>query len=147
MVHHPSFYADLLKRKILKHGVTCWLVNTGWIGGPFGIGKRISIGHTRALLNAALTGELQKAKFVKDPVFGFEVPRAARACLPMCLTRPVHGLVKINTIRNTNSWHRGFIENFKKFEEGCPPQDTSCGHPSSNFLKFSIKRDASCLYF
>jgi len=58
MVHHPSFYADLLKRKILKYGVHCWLVNTGWIGGPYGIGKRISIRYTRALLNAALCGKL-----------------------------------------------------------------------------------------
>ncbi len=50
MVHHPAFYADLLKRKILKHGAHCWLVNTGWIGGAYGVGKRISIGYTRALL-------------------------------------------------------------------------------------------------
>ena len=50
MVHHPYFYADILKRKIINHNVNCWLVNTGWIGGAFGVGKRISIGYTRALL-------------------------------------------------------------------------------------------------
>src|SRR3970282_1239289 len=58
MVHHPAFYADLLKRKIERYSVNCWLLNTGWVGGPYGIGKRISIAHTRALLNAALTGQL-----------------------------------------------------------------------------------------
>jgi phosphoenolpyruvate carboxykinase (ATP) len=59
MVHHPYFYADLLKRKMLRYGVTVWLVNTGWVGGPYGIGKRISIRYTRALLNTALNGGLK----------------------------------------------------------------------------------------
>ena len=71
MVHHPYAYAELLKKKIVKHGANVWLVNTGWTGGPFGVGKRISIGHTRALLNAALSGKLQKVEYYQDPVFGF----------------------------------------------------------------------------
>ena len=71
MVHHPSFYADLLKRKILKYGAHCWLVNTGWIGGAYGIGKRISIRYTRGLLNAALSGKLLNVQYSTDPVFGF----------------------------------------------------------------------------
>src|SRR5690606_19715328 len=74
MVHHPATYADLLKRKILRYGVNCWLLNTGWIGGSYGIGKRISIRHTRALLNAALAGELESVEFYEDPIFGFQVP-------------------------------------------------------------------------
>ena len=65
MVHHPYEYANMLKAKMKKHGATCWLVNTGWTGGPFGIGKRISIRYTRALLNAALDGKLNKVKFRK----------------------------------------------------------------------------------
>jgi phosphoenolpyruvate carboxykinase (ATP) len=75
MVHHPSRYAELLKRKIERYGVKCWLVNTGWVGGPYGVGKRISIKHTRALLNAVLSGNLDKVKYYKDPIFGFEVPK------------------------------------------------------------------------
>jgi len=55
MVHHPAFYADLLRRKIERYGATCWLLNTGWVGGAYGVGKRISIAHTRALLSAALS--------------------------------------------------------------------------------------------
>jgi len=75
MVHHPSSYAELLKQKILRYDATCWLVNTGWIGGPYGVGKRISIKYTRALLNAALEGILADVEFKTDPVFGFSVPQ------------------------------------------------------------------------
>jgi len=74
MVHHPYRYAEMLKARLLRHGSTCWLVNTGWTGGPFGVGKRISIRYTRALLNAALAGKLNGMPFRADPVFGFEVP-------------------------------------------------------------------------
>ena len=74
MVHHPYAYAEMLKARLLKYGATCWLVNTGWTGGPFGVGKRISIRHTRAMLNAALTGKLQGVPYRPDPVFGFDVP-------------------------------------------------------------------------
>ncbi len=75
MVHQPSYYAELLRRKIERHGVTCWLINTGWVGGAFGVGKRISIRHTRALLNAALDGKLDDVEYYTDPVFGFAVPK------------------------------------------------------------------------
>jgi phosphoenolpyruvate carboxykinase (ATP) len=75
MVHHPYKYAELLKRKMERYGVTCWLVNTGWVGGPYGVGKRISIRHTRNLLNAALSGKLANVEYYRDPVFGFEVPK------------------------------------------------------------------------
>ena len=74
MVHHPYRYAEMLKSRVLQLRRPCWLVNTGWTGGPFGIGKRISIHHTRGLLDAALTGKLHDVPFRKDPVFGFEVP-------------------------------------------------------------------------
>jgi phosphoenolpyruvate carboxykinase (ATP) len=75
MVHHPYEYAKMLKANVIKHGATVWLVNTGWTGGPFGVGKRISIQHTRALLHAALSGHFEDAEFHTDPVFGFEVPK------------------------------------------------------------------------
>ena len=91
MVHHPAFYADLLKRKIERYDVNCWLLNTGWVGGPYGVGKRISIRYTRALLNAALNGDLLDVEYYEDPIFGFQVPRAARACPTACSTRPPPG--------------------------------------------------------
>ena len=76
MPRHPSVYGNLLKERIAKGGVECWLVNTGWTGGKYGIGKRMPIKATRALLNAALDGSLNNAEFRKDPNFGFDVPVA-----------------------------------------------------------------------
>jgi phosphoenolpyruvate carboxykinase (ATP) len=127
MVHHPSFYADLLKRKILKYDVHCWLVNTGWIGGPYGIGKRISIRYTRALLNAALGAKLLDVKFATDPVFGFSVPQS-------CDDVPSHVLNpgdswpdKAAYMQRYRELASRFIENFKKFEAGCPPEIRNAG--------------------
>ena len=74
MPRHPSIYGNLLKERIAKGGVDCWLVNTGWTGGKYGVGKRMPIKETRALLNAALDGSLKNVEFRKDPNFGFEVP-------------------------------------------------------------------------
>ncbi|MGI8704889.1 MAG: phosphoenolpyruvate carboxykinase [Sphingomicrobium sp.] len=71
---HPSVYGNLLKERIAKGQVDCWLVNTGWTGGKYGVGKRMPIQATRALLNAALDGSLKSARFRKDPNFGFDVP-------------------------------------------------------------------------
>jgi len=76
MPRHPSEYGNLLRELIAKYGVTCWLVNTGWTGGKHGIGSRMPIRVTRALLGAALDGSLNKVEFRADPNFGFEVPVA-----------------------------------------------------------------------
>ena len=74
MPRHPSVYGNLLKERIAKGGVDCWLVNTGWTGGKYGVGSRMPIKATRALLNAALDGSLNNAEFRTDPNFGFAVP-------------------------------------------------------------------------
>lgn len=127
MVHHPSFYADLLKRKILKYEVICWLVNTGWIGGPYGIGKRISIRYTRALLNAALSGELLQAKFVTDPVFGFSVPQSCKD-VPDQVLNPGGSWPDAGAyMKCYKELAARFVENFKKFESGCPPEVRNAG--------------------
>ena len=76
MPRHPSVYGNLLKERIAKGGVDCWLVNTGWTGGQYGTGHRMPIKVTRALLNAALDGSLNNAEFRIDPNFGFKVPVA-----------------------------------------------------------------------
>jgi phosphoenolpyruvate carboxykinase (ATP) len=120
MVHHPYAYAELLKRKILKHGANVWLVNTGWTGGSFGVGKRISIQYTRALLNAALNGALAKVEYCKDPVFGFDVPTT-------CEGVPSEILDPANTWPSREDYYKKydalaarFIENFKLFMSECP---------------------------
>jgi phosphoenolpyruvate carboxykinase (ATP) len=127
MVHHPSVYADLLRRKIMRYGVNCWLVNTGWVGGPYGIGKRISIRYTRAMLNAALSGKLNNVEYTTDPIFGFRVPKT-------CPDVPAE------VLDPSSSWHdkkvylqryralaSRFVDNFKKFEEGTPPDIAAAG--------------------
>jgi phosphoenolpyruvate carboxykinase (ATP) len=76
MPRHPSVYGNLLKERIARGNVSCWLVNTGWTGGKYGTGSRMPIKATRALLNAALDGSLNGAAFRQDPNFGFEVPVA-----------------------------------------------------------------------
>jgi phosphoenolpyruvate carboxykinase (ATP) len=68
-------YAAMLGDRLRRHRATCWLVNTGWVGGPFGIGHRMSLPHTRALLTAALSGKLSPAEFAEHPVFRVQVPR------------------------------------------------------------------------
>lgn len=72
----PSVYAGLLREKIARHEVRCWLVNTGWIGGPFGVGARMRIDHTRALINAALDGLFDNIPFITEPFFGLSLPTA-----------------------------------------------------------------------
>ena len=72
----PDVYGKLLRGKIAKGGTNCWLVNTGWTGGGYGIGSRIPIKVTRALLSAAINNKLVQAEFVKDPHFGFAVPKS-----------------------------------------------------------------------
>jgi len=119
MPRHPSVYGNLLKERIAKGGVKCWLVNTGWSGGKAtqeGI-KRMPIKATRALLNAALDGSLNGATFVKDPNFGFEVPLAVPGVDSKLLDprgawadageydKTAHALVQL------------FVDNFAQFEE------------------------------
>ncbi|MEO5708056.1 MAG: phosphoenolpyruvate carboxykinase [Alteraurantiacibacter sp.] len=74
MPRHPSVYGNLLKERIAKGGAQCWLFNTGWTGGKYGVGKRMPIKGTRTLLNAVLDGSLENVEFRKDENFGFEVP-------------------------------------------------------------------------
>jgi phosphoenolpyruvate carboxykinase (ATP) len=73
---HPQVYGKLLQALIAKHGTNCWLVNTGWTGGAYGVGKRMSITHTRALLRAALAGQLDQVEYRTDPFFGLSIPVA-----------------------------------------------------------------------
>jgi phosphoenolpyruvate carboxykinase (ATP) len=130
MVHHPYRYAEMLKARLLRHGAACWLVNTGWTGGPFGVGKRISIRYTRALLNAALTGKLSGAEFRQDPVFGFEVPVE-------CEGVPAQILDPAASWPNREAYHQKyatlaarFVQNFQLIGDGCP-EEVRKGGPSA----------------
>jgi phosphoenolpyruvate carboxykinase (ATP) len=127
MVHHPAFYGNLLKRKIERYGSTCWLVNTGWVGGPYGIGKRISIRHTRALLNAALDGKLDSVDYYRDPVFCFDVPKSCPD-VPENVLRPAEAWSdKAQYDSKYRQLAARFIENFRKFDADCPAEVRGAG--------------------
>ena len=117
MPRHPAEYGNLLKELIARHGVSCWLVNTGWTGGAYGTGRRMPIKDTRALLTAALSGQLANAVFRRDAHFGFEVPVAVEG-------------VSTKLLDPRSTWLEGkaydaqarklvdmFVTNFTKFED------------------------------
>ena len=74
MVHKPKVYAELLAKHLKKHKSRVWLVNTGWSGGPYGVGHRMDLKYTRAMIRAALSGKLDKVEMREDPIFGLSVP-------------------------------------------------------------------------
>ncbi len=74
LVWHPTKYAEMLGKLLDQHGSRVWLVNTGWSGGAYGVGKRMKLAHTRAMVRAALAGDLDAVKTVKDPIFGLDIP-------------------------------------------------------------------------
>jgi len=127
MVHHPFYYARLLSEKMTRHGCACWLVNTGWTGGRFGVGKRISIHHTRSLLNAALDGKLKDVKYRKDKLFGFEVPTSCPDVPPDILDPSSSWGNKNEYWKTYDGLAARYIENFKLFKEGCEPEVVAAG--------------------
>jgi phosphoenolpyruvate carboxykinase (ATP) len=117
MAQHPNVYAELLGKKIEKHNVNCWLVNTGWTGGPYGEGSRMKIKYTRAMVNAALNGELDDVKYQEDQIFGMQIPLS-------CPDVPEEVLIPRNTWNDKAAYDKQakklaemFVNNFKQFEE------------------------------
>jgi phosphoenolpyruvate carboxykinase (ATP) len=118
MVLHPGVYADLLGKKMEQHNAACWLVNTGWSGGPYGVGSRMKIGYTRAMIRAILNGSLNGVATTPDPIFGVGVPAT-------CPEVPAEVLEPRNTWSEKEKYDqqardlsRRFNENFKKYESG-----------------------------
>ena len=101
-----------------EHGAHCWLLNTGWVSGGYGKSKRIKIKHTRALLNAALDGSLNDAKFVIDPRFGFEVPQSCEGVPEEILNPRETWGDGANYDATADQLANMFVENFKQFEQG-----------------------------
>jgi phosphoenolpyruvate carboxykinase (ATP) len=112
----PNVYARMLSEKIAKHNARVWLVNTGWTGGPYGVGSRMKIAHTRAMINAALGGQLDAVTYERHPIFNVEIPTSCPG-------------VPADVLNPRNTWKDGaaydgaakklaamFIENFKTFE-------------------------------
>jgi phosphoenolpyruvate carboxykinase (ATP) len=124
---HPGVYAGLLGERLRRHEATTWLVNTGWTGGPYGVGHRISIAYSRAVVRAALSGALDSVEFDTDPVFGFQVPRT-------CPEVPAEVLDPARTWADPAGHRRAaerlaqrFIANFEKFAAQAPAEVASAG--------------------
>jgi phosphoenolpyruvate carboxykinase (ATP) len=131
MPRHPSVYGNLLRDLIAKHHVDCWLVNTGWTGGKYGVGRRMPIRVTRRLLTAALDGSLSRADFRRDPYFGFAVPTSVPGVEP-------HILYPVKTWQNKAEFAETakrlidmFNENFKRFEGHVDSDVRSAGPQTS----------------
>ena len=119
MPRHPSIYADLLSKKIRENDAKCWLINTGWVAGGYGDSSRIKIKWTRALLNAALNGDLDDVVFVKDQRFGFSVPTTCEG-VPDSILQPRqtwNDKKKFDNVADLLA--RMFIENFEQYKDGC----------------------------
>jgi phosphoenolpyruvate carboxykinase (ATP) len=118
MVLHPGLYADLLGKKMAKHNAACWLINTGWSGGPYGVGQRMKIGYTRAMIRAILNGELAAVATTPDPIFGVNVPASCPG-VPAEVLQPRNTWTdKAAYDRQASDLARRFNENFKKYEAG-----------------------------
>jgi len=118
---HPTMYAKELAKKIIKHGATAYLVNTGWIGGPYGVGKRIDIPSTRAIIDAILDNSLLQSEYETIPVFGLQVPKSVKGVDSKILNPRNLWENKDKYDESAKSLAQKFINNFNNFtdnEEG-----------------------------
>jgi phosphoenolpyruvate carboxykinase (ATP) len=118
LVWHPARYAELLAEKVAKHGATTWLVNTGWTGGGHGTGKRMSLKHTRAIIDAINDGTLEKVATRTDARFGFEVPTSCPGVPAEILDPRATWADKEAYDAQADKLAHLFVENFKTFEDG-----------------------------
>jgi phosphoenolpyruvate carboxykinase (ATP) len=124
---HPTIYAGLLGDRLRRHGATTWLVNTGWTGGPYGVGQRISIGYSRAVIRAALSGALDGVEFGIDPVFGFQVPRSCPDVPPEVLDTRSTWPDPADYDDAARSLARRFTANFEPYAAQAQPEVTAAG--------------------
>jgi len=124
---HPTIYARMLGEKLAQHQVTAWLVNTGWNGGPYGVGQRMKIAYTRAMVRAALNGSLAEVPTEPDPIFGLHIPLA-------CPEVPTEVLNPRNTWANQAAYDAKarelaarFARNFEQFAEQAAPEVRAAG--------------------
>lgn len=127
MVWHPSRYAELLAEKIRKHDARVWLVNTGWSGGPYGVGKRFRLSYTRAIIDAIHDGSLAQASTNVHPVFGVAIPETCKG-VPAELLDPRKTWDNVADYDKTAHKLAGlFQQNFKKFEDGASDEIRNAG--------------------
>jgi len=122
MVFHPAYYAELLKENINKYNVKTWLLNTGLVGGPSGVGSRIKIVHSRALLSAVMEGKLDQVKYHIDPWFGFEIPQSCPG-VPDEILNPAESWSDKEAYEKTiQDLVIQFKNNMKRYEKSTPQE-------------------------
>jgi phosphoenolpyruvate carboxykinase (ATP) len=127
LVWHPSKYAELLSQKLKKHGAQTWLINTGWTGGKYGVGKRMSLPATRKIIDAIHSGELAKVPTSPSEIFGLHIPTS-------CPGVDVSILSPKNTWTDKQAYDltlkqlaNKFIQNFEKYKAGSAPEIFQAG--------------------
>jgi phosphoenolpyruvate carboxykinase (ATP) len=112
----PKVYAEMLGRRMQEHGSQCWLVNTGWFGGPYGVGSRMKLPYTRAMVNAAIEGALDKVEFETDPAFGLTIPKSVPSVPPEFLRPRDAWKDKAAYDKTAADLAARFAKNFEKFD-------------------------------
>ena len=128
LVWHPNKYAELLGQKMKKHGARVWLVNTGWSGGAYGVGKRIKLAHTRAIIDAIHNGAIVNARRQRDPVFGLEVVTEVPGVPSEILNPRYTWEDKAAYDRTARNLADLFRNNFKKYEGGVGAEVIAAGN-------------------
>lgn len=114
---HPAFYAELLGKKMVEHNVNIWLVNTGWTGGAYGVGSRMKLRYTRAMINAALEGKLTEFTQDEERLFGLEIPTTCPN-VPTEVLNPINTWADKDQYRETEAFlANAFNENFEKYTD------------------------------
>jgi len=127
MAQHPSVYAQLLGKKIAQFDVDCWLINTGWTGGPYGEGYRMEIAYTRAMVNAALRGDLKDVSYIDDPIFRIQIPTSCPGVPSKLLLPRDTWSDKVAYDIQAKQLASMFIENFIQFKDHVPETVVAAG--------------------
>lgn len=124
---HPSLYAKMLAEKLVKHGANCWLINTGWSGGKYGVGKRMSLKITRKILDEIHAGKLDNAPTRTLPIFGLQVPENVNGVANEVIWPKDSWTNKEEYDNTLLKLGKAFVENFKKYEQGSTPEIKKAG--------------------
>jgi len=124
---HPRVYAQMLGERLARHAAKVWLINTGWTGGPYGVGRRLSLGHTRRMVAAALGGELDHAETVSDPLFGLAVPRHVTGVPDSVLDQRGTWKDPADYDAKAAQLAEMLADNFEKYEDGVSEAVKSAG--------------------
>ena len=121
----PKVYAEMLGRRLREHNAQCWLVNTGWQGGPYGVGKRMSLPYTRAMVNALVEGKLANVEFEIEPAFGLSIPKSCPGVPPELLKPRNSWKDKAAYDKMAADLSARFAKNFEQFD--APPEVKAAG--------------------